>query len=363
MYTRDKTRSIMVGTVAVGGGAPVTVQSMTNTDTRDVEATVGQIRALETAGCDIVRLAVPDEEAAAALKKIRGSVAVPLVADIHFKHTLALTAIDAGIDKLRINPGNIGSAGKVREVARAASERGIPIRVGVNAGSLRGDLLEKYGRPTPEALVESAREEVAVLNDAGFGDVCVSIKASNVRDTINANYLFSLHHDNPLHLGITESGTLRTGTIKSACGFGAMLSRDIGDTIRVSLTADPVEEVLAGIVILKSLGLRTGGVEVISCPTCGRTNINIIGLAEEVELRAASIIRPMTIAVMGCVVNGPGEAREADYGIAGGKGEGLLFRHGEIIGKVPERELVDALFELIQRDGESDGSDDTLTRL
>jgi (E)-4-hydroxy-3-methylbut-2-enyl-diphosphate synthase len=352
MFLRSNTRRITVRGIPIGGGSPVTVQSMTSSDTRDVAATVNQIRALAGAGCDIVRLAVPNQEAARALAEIRKEVDVPLVADIHFDHRLALLAVEAGVDKLRINPGNIGSPTRVREVAQAAMAKGIPIRVGVNAGSLRKDILDRYGRPTPEALVESALEEVDLLDDLGFGDVCVSIKSSNVMETVQAYTLFAEKRDNPLHIGITEAGTLRYGTIKSACGIGAILAAGIGDTIRVSLTADPVEEVHAGFSILKAMGLRREGAEVISCPTCGRTDIDIVQLAEEVERRASLIKAPVTIAVMGCVVNGPGEAREADYGIAGGKGFGLLFRRGEVIKKVGENELVDQLFEMIGKDGE-----------
>ena len=340
----------MVRGVPIGGGSPVTVQSMTSTDTRDVEKTVSQIQAFSSAGCEIVRLAVPNKEAAIALAEIRCAVDVPLVADIHFDHRLAIMAVEAGVDKLRINPGNIGSPSKVREVAEAARAHGIPIRVGVNAGSLKTELIERFGRPTPEALAESAIEEVDLLDDLGFTDVCVSIKSSNVMETIQAYILFAERRDNPLHIGITEAGTLRYGTIKSACGIGAILSRDIGDTIRVSLTADPVEEVYAGIAILKAMGLRKYGPEIVSCPTCGRTEIDIVNLAEEVERRSALMKEPLTLAVMGCVVNGPGEAREADYGIAGGKGFGLLFRKGEVVRKVEEKDLVNALFDLIEQD-------------
>ena len=350
MYTRDLTRRINVRGVPIGNGAPVTVQSMTCTDTRDAAATIAQIKRLTDAGCDIVRVAVPDDAAADALPAIRQATAIPLVADIHFSHRLALRAIEAGVDKLRINPGNIGVAGRVRVVARAAANAGIPIRVGVNAGSIAPALLEKHGGPTPDALVESALDELDILTGAGFTNTVVSLKASDISRTMAANLAFAEKSDVPLHLGITEAGTLRGGTIKSAAGLGAMLSRGIGDTIRVSLTADPVAEIVAGIAILKALGLRSGGAEVISCPTCGRTCIDIISLAEQVEERAAGIEESMVIAVMGCAVNGPGEAREADYGIAGGKGEGLLFRKGEIVGKVPEAELVDALFELVQSD-------------
>ena len=340
----------MVRHIPIGGGSPVTVQSMTNTDTRNSDMTIRQIRALVSAGCDMVRIAVPDKEAAKALCEIRRQVDVPLIADIHFNHELALRAIDAGVDKLRINPGNIGSPSRVRKVAHAAAQRGIPIRVGVNAGSLKKEILIHYGKPTAEALVESAVEEVHLLNDMGFYDVCVSIKASSVPSTIKANLLFAEQFNNPIHIGITEAGTLRYGTIKSACGIGALLSHGIGDTIRVSLTADPVEEVTTGIAILKAMRLRKAGAEVISCPTCGRTEIDVISLAQEVESRAASIPHSLIIAVMGCVVNGPGEAREADYGIAGGKGVGLVFRKGEVVSKVPEVELVDTLFALIEQD-------------
>ncbi len=313
--------------------------------------TISQIRRLVEAGCDIVRVAVQNEEAALSLKAIREATDVPLVADIHFDHRLALMAAEAGIDALRINPGNIGSPTRVREVAQAAKDRGIPIRVGVNSGSLKKEMLDRFGRPSPEALVESAIEQVDVLNDLDFADVCVSIKSSNVMETVESYRLFAEKRSNPLHVGVTEAGTLRYGTIKSACGIGAILALGIGDTIRVSLTADPVEEIHAGKAILKAMGLRKQGAEIISCPTCGRTEIDIVALAEEVERRAADISEPVTIAVMGCVVNGPGEAREADYGIAGGKGFGLLFRRGEVVRKEEENNLVDALFSLIAEDG------------
>ena len=350
-FTRKDTRCITVRDIKIGGGNPVSIQSMTNTDTCDIKATVEQIRALASAGCDIVRLAVPNTKAAKALVEIRQEINVPLVADIHFKHDLAIKAIEAGIDKLRINPGNIGSPAKVHEIARAASEHGVPIRVGVNAGSLKKEILDHYGRPTPEALVESAIEEVDLLDEMDFHDVCVSIKSSNVPDTIKSNLLFAEKRNNPLHVGITEAGTLHYGTAKSCCGIGAILAHGIGDTIRVSLTADPVAEVKTGIYILKAMGFRSSGPEVISCPTCGRTEIDIITLAEEVEKRASALKKPLVIAVMGCVVNGPGEAREADYGIAGGKGFGLLFKKGQVVSKVPENRLVDELFELIEADG------------
>ncbi len=350
MYTRQHTRRITVRGVPIGGGAPITVQSMTNTDTRDVAATVSQIKSILSTGGDIVRLAVKDSEAAKALIDIRAEVNAPLVADIHFDHRLAIKALEAGVDKLRINPGNIGSAEKIREVAEAAAAYGVPIRVGVNSGSLKKELLVRHGRPTPEALVESAMEEVDILDDMDFHDVGVSIKSTNVPETIRANLLFAEKRDHPLHIGITESGTIRYGTVKSSCGIGAILLHGIGDTIRVSLTADPAAEIRTGIMILKACGLRTSGAEVISCPTCGRTEIDIISLAEEVERRAENIASPVVIAVMGCTVNGPGEAREADYGIAGGKGSGMLFKHGEIVGRVREDRLVDELFSIIEDD-------------
>lgn len=351
MYTRNETRRIMVRNIPIGGGAPVTVQSMTSTDTRDVAGTLDQIRRLAEAGCDIVRVAVQNEDAAASLKAIRLETDVPLVADIHFDHRLAIMAVEAGVDKLRINPGNIGSTTRVREVAQAAKAKGIPIRVGVNSGSLKKEMLDRFGRPSPEALVESAIEQVDALDDLGFPDVCVSIKSSSVMETVEAYRLFAEKRPNPLHVGVTEAGTLRYGTIKSACGIGAIIALGIGDTIRVSLTADPVEEVYTGRAILKATGLVKQGAEIISCPTCGRTEIDIVALAEEVERRAAVLSQPVTIAVMGCVVNGPGEAREADYGIAGGKGFGLLFRRGEVVRKEEEKHLVDALFALIGKDG------------
>jgi (E)-4-hydroxy-3-methylbut-2-enyl-diphosphate synthase len=350
MYTRNETRRIMVRGIPIGGGSKVSVQSMISTDTRDIGATIAQIRSLQAAGCEIVRLAVQNEEAVEALRTIRKEVDVPLVADIHFDYKLAIGAAEAGIDKLRINPGNIGTATRVREVARVAAERGIPIRVGVNSGSLKKSLLDRFGRPAPEALVESAVEEVDLLEDLGFTDVCVSIKSSNVMDTFNAYRLFAGMRNNPLHVGITEAGTLRYGTVKSSCGIGAILATGIGDTIRVSLTADPVEEVYAGFLILKAMGLRKESPEIISCPRCGRSEVDLVWLAEETERRAMAIAAPLTIAVMGCVVNGPGEAREADYGIAGGKGYGLIFKKGKVVCKVEESELVDALFSMIGKD-------------
>jgi len=337
------TRPLQVGGVAVGGGAPVSVQSMTNTDTRDVAATGAQIRALADAGCEIVRCAVPDAAAAAALTAIRAAAPVPLIADIHFDHRLALTAIDAGIDGLRINPGNIGESWKVRELVAACSERGIPIRIGVNAGSLEKELLARYGHPTAEAMVASALGHIRLLEDLGFHAIKVSLKASDVRRTVEAYRLLAQQVDYPLHVGITEAGTHWAGTIKSAVGIGALLLDGIGDTIRVSLTGDPVEEVRVGWEILKALGLRQRGPVFISCPTCGRCQIDLQTVAEEVERRLHDLPAPLTIAVMGCVVNGPGEAREADLGLAGGAGQGLIFKRGEVLRKVAQAEMADVL--------------------
>jgi len=340
---RKKTRQIMLGPVKIGWGAPVVVQSMCNTNTRDVAATLAQIDRLEAAGCEVVRLAVPDEDAAKALGKIRKGTKVPLVADIHFSHTLAMEAVKQGVDGLRINPGNIGGKDKVSEVVKACKEKKVPIRIGVNAGSLEKHLLEKYGHPTPEAIVESAFGHLRILEDLDYREVKVSLKASDVLTTVEAYRLFAKQSDYPVHIGISEAGTIHSGTIKSSVGLGILLSEGIGDTMRVSLTADPVEEVRVSYEILKSLKVRQRGVNLISCPTCGRTEINIIGLAEEVERRLSHIKEPLTVAVMGCVVNGPGEAREADIGIAGGKGVGMLFRHGEIVRKFDEKELADVL--------------------
>ena len=345
---RENTKRIMVGGAAVGGGADVSVQSMCNTRTSDVEATCAQINALAAAGCDIVRLAVPDMAAAEAISAIKERVSVPLVADIHFDYRLALEAAARGIDKIRINPGNIGSPERVAAVAKACARRGIPIRIGVNGGSLEKPLLEKYGHPTPEAMLESAKGHIRLLNDCGFDDICLSLKASSPALTVAAYRLAAEELPYPLHLGVTETGTSYEGVIRSAVGIGALLMEGIGDTIRVSLTADPVEEVKAGIAILKAAGLRTGGVRLVSCPTCGRTEIDLISLAREVERRLAGVERDITVAVMGCVVNGPGEAREADYGVAGGRGCGLLLKKGEIVGKVSEERLCDALLELIE---------------
>lgn len=349
---RKMTKKINVGGLEIGGGSAVTVQSMCNTKTWDVEATVAQIRRLQSAGCEIVRLAVPDQRAAEAISAIKEQVDVPLVADIHFDYRLALICAERGIDKIRINPGNIGGEENVKAVAEACRARNIPIRIGVNAGSLEHRLLEKYGHPCPEAMVESARGHVALLNKFGFDDICLSMKASSVPLTIASYRMASECFAYPLHLGVTETGTAWNGTIQSAVGIGTLLSEGIGDTIRVSLTADPVEEVRAGIAILKAAGLRTGGVKFVSCPTCGRTEIDLIGLAKQVESLVSGMDRDITVAVMGCVVNGPGEAREADYGIAGGKDKGLLFKKGQVVGTYPYERLCQALMELIESDEE-----------
>lgn len=346
---RKKTRIIRVGDQFIGGGYPVSVQSMCNTKTEDIDATLAQIEALQRAGCDIVRLAVPDEKAARALPDIRKNCKMPLVADIHFNYKLALAAVEAGFDKIRLNPGNIGSREKVKLVADACRANGVAIRIGVNSGSLEKDLLEQLG-PTPEALCESAMRHVQLLEDLNFKDICISIKSSDVADTVAAYRLMSVMTDYPLHLGVTETGTTYMGIIKSAAGIGSLLMDGIGSTLRVSLTADPVEEVRAGIAILKAVGLRQEGVNIISCPTCGRTNIDLIGTAHRVEELLRDVRRPLTIAVMGCAVNGPGEARQADYGLAGGNGEGVLFKNGEIVRKVPEEQLAEALYELIMQE-------------
>ena len=345
---RTDTKQIRVGDVLIGGDALVTVQSMCNTKTWDVEATVAQIRALRAAGVDIVRLAVPDERSAFAVEEIKNRTDVPLVADIHFDYRLALLCVERGIDKIRINPGNIGGEDQVKAVAEACRARKIPIRIGVNAGSLEKPLLEKYGHPCPEAMVESAKRHAQLLLRYGFEDICLSLKSSTVPLTIAAYRLASEEFPFPLHLGVTETGTEWNGTIQSAVGIGTLLSEEIGNTIRVSLTADPVREVTAGIAILKAAGLRSGGVKFVSCPTCGRTEIDLIGLANEVEKRVRNLNRDITVAVMGCVVNGPGEAKEADYGVAGGKDKGILFRKGEVLGTFPYEELLSRLMELIE---------------
>lgn len=340
-------KQILVGGVPVGGGAPVTIQSMCNTRTDDVDATVAQILRLEEAGCEIIRVAVPDMAAAKAVGAIKSRIHIPLVVDIHFDYKLALESVAAGADAVRINPGNIGDADRVKAVAQACAGKNIPIRIGVNGGSLEKELLAKYGGPTPEALVESAFGHIKLLNRWDFDDICVSLKTSSVPGTIAAYRKMAAESDYPLHVGLTEAGTPRMGVLKSAVGIGGLLALGIGDTIRVSLSADPVEEVYAAQDILRVVGLRKDAPELISCPTCGRTRIDLIGLAHEVEERLRAVRKPITVAVMGCVVNGPGEAREADVGIAGGDGVGLLFRKGEIVKKVPQAELVDELFRLI----------------
>ena len=349
MDKRNETKKISVGGVMLGGGAGVTVQSMCNTKTHNVEATVHQIRQLQAAGCDIVRLAIPNMAAAEAIPAIKEQTDIPIVADIHFDHRLALAVAERGVDKIRINPGNIGSEDNVRKVAVACKKRNIPIRIGVNAGSLEKRLIEKYGHPTPEAMAESAKTHIELLNRFDFDDICLSMKASSVPLTVAAYRLASEEFPYPLHLGVTETGTAWNGTIQSAVGIGTLLCEGIGNTIRVSLTADPVEEVKAGIAILKAAGLRQG-IRLVSCPTCGRTQIDLIGLAHEVEKRIEGLDRNITVAVMGCAVNGPGEAREADYGVAGGAGCGLLFKKGEVIGTYPYERLCDALIELIEKD-------------
>ncbi len=347
-FEKRKTREINIGGVKIGGDNPIAIQSMCNTDTRDVKATVDQIKRLENAGCEIIRVAVPDMEAAECIRDIKKSIDIPLVADIHFDYRLALRCMENGIDKIRINPGNIGSADRVKQVADMAKRNGIPIRIGVNSGSLEKNLVEKYGGVTPQGLVESALGHIKLLEENDFYDIAVSIKASNVPFSVEVYELLSDTVDYPLHVGITEAGTVWGGTVKSAVGIGAILSRGIGDTIRVSLTGDPVEEIYAAKEILKSLELRKFGVEFISCPTCGRTSIDLIKIANEVEERVRNIDKNIKVAVMGCAVNGPGEAREADIGIAGGHGEGLIFKKGQILRKVPEDRLVEELLKEIE---------------
>ena len=342
-------RIVNVGTVPVGGEHPVSIQSMTNTDTRDVGATVAQIRRLEAAGCEIIRVAVPDMEAAEAVSVIKKQIHIPLVCDIHFDHRLALECMKNGADKIRINPGNIGNKERVRQVVELAKSTQTPIRIGVNGGSLERELLQKYGGPTADALVESALRHVEILDGLNFTDVIVSIKVSDVPTMLAAYRKFDRLTDIPTHIGVTEAGTLRGGLVKSAVGIGALLAEQIGNTLRVSLTADPVEEIRAAKDILRVLGLRKQGPELVSCPTCGRTQIDLIPIANEVERRLAKVEKNIKVAVMGCAVNGPGEAREADIGIAGGNGEGLIFRHGKILRKVPEAELIDALMQEIEK--------------
>lgn len=348
MIQRRRTRQIQVGSVRVGGDAPITVQSMTKTDTRDVQATLLEIWALEAAGCDIVRCAVPVREAAERLGEIRRQIRIPLVADIHFNYKLALLALEQGVDGLRLNPGNIGGKPFVQEVVAAARARRVPIRIGVNAGSLEKDLLAKYGGPTARGMVESALRHIRILEDLDYPEMKISLKSSDPLMAIEAYRMLADQVDYPFHLGITEAGTPRVGTIKSAVGLGALLAEGIGDTIRVSLAADPVEEVRVAYEILKSLGLRTRGVQLVACPSCGRAEVDIIAIAQEVERRLARLNAPVKVAVMGCAVNGPGEARMADLGIACGRGMGLLFRGGKIIASLPEDRLVDALMEQVE---------------
>ncbi len=345
---RKQKRIVNIGGVKIGGDNPVAIQSMCNTDTRDVKATVNQIHELENAGCEMIRVAVPDMVAAKAVADIKKQIHIPLVVDIHFDYRLALECMKNGADKVRINPGNIGDRDRVKQVVEMAKEREIPIRIGVNGGSLERELLQKYGGVTADALVESAMGHVAILDELNFNNVVVSIKISDVPKMLCAYRKFNEISDIPLHIGVTESGTLKGGTVKSAVGIGALLAEGIGDTMRVSLTANPVEEIYAAYDIQKVLGMRKTGAEIVSCPTCGRTQLDLISIANEVEKRAANIDKPIKIAVMGCAVNGPGEAREADIGIAGGKGEGLIFKKGEIIKKVPQDSLVDELMKEIE---------------
>ena len=351
---REHTKTVTIGNKKIGGGNPILIQSMTNTHTEDVEATVRQILELEAAGCEIIRCTVPTIEAAKAVSEIKKYIHIPLVADIHFDYKLAIKAVENGIHKLRINPGNIGGEKNVRILADCVKAHHIPVRIGVNSGSVEKHILEKFGGPTPEAMVESALYHVGLLNDCDFDDICISIKSSSVPNTMQAYLLASEKTDYPLHLGVTEAGTEYMGTIKSAAGIGGLLALGVGDTIRVSLTDDPVKEVYAAKAILKAVGRAEEGINVVSCPTCGRTRINLIDIAKEVEQRCQSIRgKKLKVAVMGCVVNGPGEAREADLGIAGGDGVGLIFRRGEIIKKVPQEQLVDALMdEIAQYEGE-----------
>lgn len=343
------TKKINIGGTFVGGGAPVSIQSMTNVKTRDIEKTAEQINELSANGCEIIRVAVPDMDSAMAIDKIKERISIPLVADIHFDYKLALECIKRGADKIRINPGNIGSKERVRKVAEAAGERGIPIRIGVNGGSLEPHILKKYGRPTPEGMVESALYHIKLLEDCGFYDIAVSLKASDVKTTVEAYRLMSKKSDYPLHLGVTEAGTAWGGTIRSAMGIGALLLDGIGDTIRVSLTADPIEEVIAAKEILRSVGLRENGIRVVSCPTCARCQINMIPIAEKVTKAVEKFKKPMKVAVMGCAVNGPGEAKDADIGVAGGNGCGLIFKKGEILRRVPEDRIFTELMLEIEK--------------
>lgn len=358
---RKHTKVVKIGHVTIGGGAPIVIQSMTNTDTRDVQATLKQIKALAQAGCEVVRVAVLDQNAAYAIKEITSHSVLPVIADIHFDYRLAMIAIEQGIHGLRLNPGNIGARWKVQEVVRAVKEREIPIRIGVNAGSLDKEIREKYQGITAEGMVESALNHIHVLEEEGYDKIKVSLKASEVPLMLKAYRLMSQTVDYPLHVGVTEAGTVRSGLVKSAIGIGSLLSEGIGDTIRVSLTGDPVQEIPVALEILRTLGLKERSVDLISCPTCGRTQVNLAELAEQVEMKLShlpALDRPLKVAVMGCAVNGPGEAREADFGIAGGKGMGLLFRKGEIVARLPEAELLPALLKEIEEYVKEHGKDE-----
>ncbi len=347
--TRRQTREVSCGKVIIGGKSPITIQSMTNTDTRDVVKTVNQIKSLEEVGCDIVRVAIPDMEAADAIKLIKTEINIPIVADIHFDYRLALRCIENGVDKLRLNPGNIGGTDRVKEVVKQAKERGIPIRIGVNAGSIEKEILEKYEKVSAEALVESALNHIKLLEAVNFNDIIVSLKASDIKLTIDSYNMIAEKIDYPLHIGITEAGTIRNGTIKSSIGVGALLLGGIGDTVRISLTGDPVEEVLVGKEILQALHIRNFGIKFISCPTCGRCQIDLIGVANAVEYKLKNIKKPITVAIMGCAVNGPGEAKEADIGIAGGKSSALLFKRGQVIKKIREDQIEEILIDEIMK--------------
>ncbi|QJA08300.1 flavodoxin-dependent (E)-4-hydroxy-3-methylbut-2-enyl-diphosphate synthase [Romboutsia sp. CE17] len=348
-YNRRISREVSVGNVKIGGNNPISVQSMTTTDTRDANSTIAQIKKLEAVGCDIVRVAVPDMEAAKSIGKIKAEVNIPVIADIHFDYRLALEAIEQGVDGVRINPGNIGSIEKVKAVVEKCKERNLKIRIGVNGGSLEKELLEKYGSATPEALVESALGHVKILEDLDFHNIVISLKSSDIYKTLDAYEIISKKVDYPLHIGITESGSIKKGTIKSSIGVGALLLKGIGDTLRISLTGDPTEEIIVGKEILRSLDLLNDKIKVVSCPTCGRCNIDLINTVNEVEKKISDIEKNITVAIMGCAVNGPGEARDADIGIAGGKGEGLLFKKGEIVRKIKGDRLVEELLEEIQK--------------
>jgi len=346
---RRITKQISVGNVKIGGDSLISVQSMTNTDTRDHLSTISQIRRLESIGCEIIRVAVPDMEAAEKLSEIKNGINIPLIADIHFDYRIAIRAIEKGVDCLRINPGNIGAKKKIKSIVEAAMEKRIPIRIGINSGSIENNILSKYGHPTPDAMLESALNNIDLFESMGFSDIKLSLKASNVQDTIETYRLISKKVDYPLHIGVTEAGTSFSGIIKSSVAIGILLNEGIGDTVRVSLTADPEDEVRTGYEILKALGLRTRGINIISCPTCGRCEIDLINLANQVERRLAYIDEPLNIAIMGCMVNGPGEAKEAEIGIAGGKGVGLLFKKGRAVKQVKEIELADIFVEEVEK--------------